>query len=141
MPATVHLRALREREIMKFRSRRGGILARSVLAALAASPAASFAATRTWIGGSGYWDVATNWSPKSLPAAGDDALLTSSDGLSRTITYHNAANPALNSLKIDATSGGSIGLAIGQDALTAANQYVGYSGTGWVNQTAGSNTA
>ena len=60
---------------MSFRSHRARLtpLALATLMALGAS--SLNAAPRTFIGGSSFWDVSTNWSGGILPGLGDDALL------------------------------------------------------------------
>jgi T5SS/PEP-CTERM-associated repeat protein len=98
------------------------------------------AATMIWIGGSGQWDVADNWSPSGQPQAGDDVNLMQSSATSRTVTYYNTTNPTavLNSLKIDATGAGTMTLDMPNNhALSVTSEYVGYSGKGAVTQSAG----
>ena len=102
------------------------------------------AATKTWIGGTGQWNTAGNWSPSGQPVAGDDALLTQSDATDRIVTYYNTTNPSdmLNSLKIDATGAGTITLDMPNNhGLKATTEYVGYGGTAAVTQSAGTNNA
>ncbi len=43
------------------------------------------AATVTWVGGSGDWDTATNWSTDSLPGTNDDVVIGA--GVSITVTH------------------------------------------------------
>ena len=107
-----------------------------------APPAAG--ATKTWIAGSGRWDIIGNWSPSGQPQAGDDVKLTQKDATSRTVTYFNTTNPAavLNSLKIDATGTGTMTLDIPNDhALNVTTEYVGYDGKAYVTQSDGTHNA
>ena len=45
------------------------------------------AADKTWVGASGNWSVAANWSPSGRPQSGDNVFLTSGDLIGRTVTY------------------------------------------------------
>lgn len=104
-----------------------------------------------WVGGSGQWDVADNWTPAGVPQDGDDVFLVNGDGLLRIVTYKTPYPSAvLNSLTISAI--GSTGLMILNQTnsnypLKSKNEYVGgfgtiwaFSGRGWHKQSTCSNT-
>jgi len=113
-------------------------------ALLCLAPAPAPAATKTWIGGTGQWNTAGNWSPSGQPAAGDTVNLTQSDATSRTVTYYNTTNPSavLKSLKIDATGTGTMTFNMSNNhALNVTTEYVGYDGKGFVTQSAGTDSA
>jgi hypothetical protein len=66
------------------------------------------AATVTWIGGSGDWDTATNWSTGQLPGPSDDVVIGA--GASITVT-HSSGTDTVNSIQNEQTfvlSGGSL---------------------------------
>ena len=114
-----------------------------VAALFCLSPAAT-ATTKSWIGGSGQWDVSGNWNPGGQPLAGDNVYLTQSDATDRIVTYYNTLNPAdlLKSLRIDATGAGTMTLDMPNNhALSVTTEYVGYSKKGAVTQSAGTNNA
>jgi hypothetical protein len=101
-------------------------------------------ATDNWIDGSDNWSVPGNWS-SGVPGAGTDASISDTDGISRTVNYDYSGAPvALNSLTVDLTGGTSEAtntLSIpGNNLTTAGTEYIGYNGSGTVNQTAGVNT-
>lgn len=105
----------------------------ALLMVLGLLPASAAAGTRTWIDGTGQWDVSGNWSPNGQPQAGDDVYLTQSDAIDRTVTYYNTTNPTavLNTLRIDATATGTVTLDMpNTHSLKAFTAYIGYSGKG-----------
>ncbi|MCX5674413.1 MAG: autotransporter-associated beta strand repeat-containing protein [Planctomycetota bacterium] len=105
----------------------------ALLMVLGLLPASATAATKTWIDGTGQWDVADNWSPTGQPQAGDDVYLTQTDALDRTVTYYNTSNPTdlLGSLTIDATGTGTMTLDMpNAHLLNVKYEYIGYSGKG-----------
>jgi hypothetical protein len=86
-----------------------------------------------WLAGDTYsitaggtaWNSASTWL-SGIPAAGNNVLLISSDGLSRTITYANPTpSLVLGTLTIDALNGGSMILSQSQNNLSAAAVYLG----------------
>jgi hypothetical protein len=100
---------------------------------------------RYWTGGSGNWSDQFDWNMTglfvfSVPQAGDDVSLTSSDSTSRTITYDYNYSAPLGSLTIDATGTGTMTLSQDGNALWAVNEYVGFNGTGNFTQSGGTNT-
>ena len=106
----------------------------------------AFSADKYWVCDSDSWDVSNCWSNTlggaggaGQPLNGDGVYLVQSDSLDRTISYVNAVSPSpvLSRLQIDATGTGSLTLSIAQDTLTSLNEYVGYTGTGVITQTAG----
>jgi T5SS/PEP-CTERM-associated repeat protein len=113
------------------------IAALALVAALLCISAPATAVSRTWIDGSGRWDVADNWSPAGQPQAGDDVLLLSV-GPHYTVGYYDPTNPTLNSLEIDAFNAGTMALDLsGGDTLTVTTEYVGRVGQAAVIQSAG----
>lgn len=63
-------------------------------------------AAKSWADGTGNWNVGANWSPASVPTAGEAVNIVFTDGVARTVTY-NVAAPALGLLAIDLTGPGS----------------------------------
>ena len=55
---------------------------------------ASFAATATWMGGNGNWDIAANWSTGSIPTANDDAVINA--GIATIPNGFNAVTASVN---------------------------------------------
>ncbi len=49
------------------------------------------AATDSWIGSTGNWAAAANWSP-GIPGAGDTVNINDDDNTSRTVTYNYTAD-------------------------------------------------
>ena len=82
------------------------------LAGAAAAP--SDAAVVNWIGGSSFWDIATNWgSNPLLPGAADDVVINVAGA--QTVTHRSGTN-TINSLSILgddmlAVTGGSLTVA------------------------------
>ncbi|MHB8258289.1 MAG: hypothetical protein ACYDE0_13800, partial [Acidiferrobacterales bacterium] len=108
-----------------------------VVSGLVLGAGAVQAATVNWVGSSGDWDTAADWSTSALPAAGDDVYITNSGAI---VTYINPSNnPLLNSLTIDATGTGAT-LDQGQDNLSADSEKIGNSGIGTFAQSGGTNT-
>jgi hypothetical protein len=68
---------------------------------------------------SGAWNVAGNWSPSGVPAAGNDVLLVQQDATNRTVTYANASGAAtqFKSLGVEGRSTGTMTLRQSQDTL------------------------
>ncbi|MCS7034959.1 MAG: hypothetical protein NZ561_13355, partial [Phycisphaerae bacterium] len=96
------------------------------------------AVNKTWIAGDGSWNVAANWNPSGAPADGDAVFLTSSDGLSRTVTYNNVAIFAsFPNTVVSASAGGTF--IVNQAAFThnGANLALGTTGRGIWNKTGG----
>jgi len=91
-------------------------------------PSAS-AVDNTWIGGSGQWDDAANWSAGEQPQHLDDVYLTQSDATDRTVTYYDTTNPQvmLGMLTIDATGAGTMTLDMSNaHTLNVPVEYGGY---------------
>ncbi|HEY3634142.1 MAG TPA: hypothetical protein VGK95_03720 [Caldimonas sp.] len=81
----------------------------------AAAPAD--AAVVNWLGGSSFWDLATNWgSNPLLPGAGDDVVINVA-GV-QTVTHRSGAD-TINSLSIQ---GGDM-LAVTGGSVTVANSF------------------
>jgi hypothetical protein len=104
-------------------------------------PLTSHADQKYWIGGTGWWDVGSNWSSAGQPQNDDDVYLTQSGPSDNTVYYGNTAYPdvMLNSLLIDATGAGMMTLIQDKDSLYARDEYIGYDGKGTFIQTGGSN--
>ena len=97
----------------------------------------------------GSWDTTTVcWSAASggsatsgAPVTGDDAYLTESDAVNRTVTYNDTyTSPGLNSLTIDATGTGTMTFQQSANSLAAFNETIGKAGTGTFTQSGGTNT-
>src|SRR4051794_28041141 len=103
-----------------FRAPRPGLLAAAVGAALASGAARP--ATVDWIGGSSFWDLATNWSSNpALPGAADDVVVDAAGA--RTVTYRSGTT-GIGSLAVRgddvlAVTGGALTVANAFDATTA----------------------
>ncbi len=111
-----------------------------VLASMILTPLASRGDDRYWVGGtSGWWDESTNWSPSGQPQAGDNAYLTQSDEIDRTVDYRSALDPLLGNLTIDATDSGTITFLQSLDSLSAYYENVGDTGNGSYIQSGGMN--
>ncbi|MBI3987382.1 MAG: G8 domain-containing protein, partial [Lentisphaerae bacterium] len=55
-------------------------------------------AAKSWLGGTNYWTVASNWSSGTIPVAGDDVIITN---LTRgALVYLSNSTPALASLTV-----------------------------------------
>ena len=110
----------------------------SIAAVLASGPVS---ADRNWIGGSGFWEGATQWGPSGLPGGGESAFLTFSDGTHRTVVV-GAADPLgsydLNSLVIDATGIGTVQLVPEGADLFTTETTVGLLGAATYRQRNGS---
>ncbi len=73
------------------------------------------AADITWIGGTGLWNNAGNWSPAQLPGAGDNVFINNSG--TYTVTLPDAVNATVGSLTLGGTSGTQT-LSLGRSILT-----------------------
>jgi hypothetical protein len=94
---------------------------RSIIAAAVASIGLSpaYAANVSWTDGTGFWDVAGNWSSSpALPGSGDDVSINVLVG-TQTITIRSPNNFTVNSLAI---LGDEI-LALTGGSLTVSNGY------------------
>ena len=114
-----------------------------VTLALVLMPLASYGEDKYWVGGtSGWWDDITNWSSPGQPQTGDNAYLTQSDAIDRTVEYRNSLDPAprLGGLTVDATGSGAIGFLQALYSLSAEYETIGSSGSGTFTQTGGTNT-
>src|SRR5262245_52555839 len=110
-------------------------LAASLLAASGSVLACSdaLAVGKSWVGGTGNWNVAANWFPGSVPFNGDTVFLTSSDTVSRTVTYVDTSGIFLNNFPvvvIDAFGGGSMFLNHSNGLLFTDSVVVGVTGQG-----------
>jgi filamentous hemagglutinin len=88
----------------------------------------------------GYWDVAVNWSPAHVPTAGEHATIRITGASDQYVFYRNALNPndTLGIVTIDGTGGGWVQFnTVFADTLKASNLYLGYSGKGKVQHSAG----
>ena len=115
-----------------------------MLMAAAAVPSISMAQTSQWVGGSSDWNTATNWSPVGVPGSGVTTNVTSTLGLSQTISYdYTGSAVTLAGLRVDLT-GGTAGAAetisMPANSLSAEIEYIGINGAAEFNQTGGTNT-
>jgi len=111
----------------------------AVLLALMAQPA--LAVTKQWVVSSGNWTTVNNWSSPGQPALNDDASLTNQNlGTSRAATL-NTVTPQLGTVTVDATPTGTFTLnqSSSSTALNANAEFIGLSGKGVYNQSAGKN--
>jgi len=113
------------------------------------SPLSAQAVDKFWVGGTSWWDFASNWSFTSggtggagRPANGEYVDLVQSDATNRTVFYWNTLYPTavLARLTIDATGTGTMTLVQGKDPLAADYEHIGKDGTGAFTQTGGTNT-
>jgi autotransporter-associated beta strand protein len=106
----------------------------AVVAVLLLAPTAARAATYSWGVSSGDWSVPGNWGG-TLPTSADTASIV--NGGTATVTL---AGEVCNTLWLGGTTGaGALQMTAGS-SLSAANQYVGYTGTGTFTQSGGTNT-
>jgi hypothetical protein len=101
--------------------------------------------TSQWTGAtSSSWSDASNWTPSGVPVAGNDVNVTSTLGVTQTITYdYTGSAQTLGTLTLDLTGGsGSASEIFSMSAnnLTAGIENVGFSGAALFNQSGGSNT-
>jgi hypothetical protein len=100
--------------------------------------------TSTWNTGSGSWSTAGNWTASGTPGAADSVYINETDGFSRAITYDYTGTPVtLNMLTVDLTNytgTASTVLNMAANNLTADGEYIGYNGSGTINQSGGTNT-
>jgi len=106
------------------------------------------AAGRIYTAGTSNWNNSTNWfllptGGPGVPFSGDDAYLTQSDGVDRTVTFDgNYVSPAsLSSLTIDASGTGTMVLSQAQNRFRADDEFVGDSARGTYRQSGGFNDA
>ena len=80
-----------------------------ILVCLALMSSAAYADENDWIGTSGNWSDAVNWSLTWLPGAGDNVYLTQSDGTDRVVTLNLNVWPdlALGGLTIECDTRGN----------------------------------
>jgi hypothetical protein len=95
--------------------------------------------------GGGSWSAAADWTQGGVPTAGEAVYLTFADGVSRTINYDYTGTPlTLYSVNLDLENGN--GSAATTLSMTANNmtvngdEIVGHIGTGFFNQSGGTNT-
>ena len=92
-------------------------------------------ASLTWQVSSGTWSTAGNWSPSSVPGPGDSATIV--NGGTATIAAGVAAN--CNTLVLGGTASGTVQLLSGGSLTNGFVEYVGYTGSGLLNQSGGNN--
>ena len=108
------------------------------------SPLAAGAEDKDWIGGSGQWNIESNWSSPGQPGDGDNIFLVSDPGT--TVTYQNEISPApaLNQLTIESNidGGAPATLLQEQDELKTFQEYIGFhqDRSGTFRQTGGAHT-
>jgi hypothetical protein len=109
------------------------------------------AATKTWVGGDGFWNVDANWSSDEapgvtgVPVAGDAAVITDvGDVQGNSVLYDNPLNPILQSLLIDNPSNKFPYPSLTQDGFTLTTKatLIGDTlGFSFYNQTRGTHTS
>ena len=97
-----------------------------------------------WIGGNSNWSNDSNWAPTGVPVAGNNVNITSTLGVTQTITYdYTGSAQTLGTLTLDLTGGsGSASEIFSMSAnnLTAGIENVGLAGAAVFNQSGGTNT-
>lgn len=73
------------------------------------------AANLVWIGGTGQWNAAANWSPAQVPSAADNAFITNSG--TYTVSIANSVDPTVASLTLGGSPGAQT-LSLGRSVLT-----------------------
>ena len=135
------------------RNGRKSSASRLILAAAALTPLAwrqASATTYQWIGGTSDWNNAANWTPSGGPPGdGDTANVTSSLGLTQTVTYDETGFVyQLTGLDLNLTGGNGINgemLSIAANTLSCAIENVGgfadspAKGVGTIDQSGGEN--
>ncbi len=94
------------------------------------------AADLVWIGGTGNWDAAANWSPAQLPTAADNVFITNT-GI-YTVSIPNAVDPTVASLTLGGASGVQT-LSLGRSILTLNGGSI-VNGNGQLTLTVGNST-
>lgn len=92
-------------------------------------PINSLAEDKYWVGGSGFWDDASNWNAYGTPQATDKIFITQSDDINRTIT--NTTNAYIGSFVMGATGTGTITLT-GGGVINAGYEFGGVHFTGGI---------
>ena len=95
---------------LNIRAGAGRALLGAALLAAGSAPSADL----VWIGGTGSWNAAGNWSPTQVPGAADNAFITNSGSYTVTI---DAVNPTVASLTLGGASGAQT-LSIARASLT-----------------------
>src|ERR1017187_9880609 len=67
-------------------------------------------ATVTWIGGSGDWNTATNWSTGSLPGTSDNVVIGAGPGITVTHSFGTHTVNSIQNEQAFVLSGGSLGV-------------------------------
>ncbi len=98
------------------------------------------AENKYWIGGSGNFDTASNWSSAGQPINGDAVIFRQSDSLNRTINYVNTPNLSIVGMEINSTGTGITTFQQAQDALTSGSVSIGQTGKGIFTQSGGTHT-
>jgi hypothetical protein len=101
----------------------------------------AYARINTWIGGTGNWSTATNWSTDAIPSTGDAAQVYGiNNNMPQTINY-DYAGPAvsLGDIGIDGGSNfATLSMAANTLTVTDAEEF-GEIGNGAMNQSGGAN--
>jgi hypothetical protein len=100
--------------------------------------------TSQWTGGnSGSWSNASNWTPSGVPVAGNNVNITSTFGVTQTITYdYTGSAQTLGTLTLDLTGGSGPAseiFSMSANNLAAGIENVGFSGSALFNQSGGTN--
>ncbi|HSZ54408.1 MAG TPA: hypothetical protein VK797_02020 [Tepidisphaeraceae bacterium] len=128
-----------------FRRHRSAALALAAGAAVTGLAAQNAqAGLKTWaVNAGGNWSTATNWSPATIPAAGDSVFITFTTASSLTVAY-DYTGPAitLNALTLDNTGGGTNFITMAANNLTVGSggEFIGNNSRGSFSQTGGTHT-
>lgn len=79
---------------------------------------------KSWVAGTGNWNVPANWSPASIPTAGEAVNIVFADGVARTVTL-DVNPPALGLVSIDLTGAGSTTNTLSLTTSVGSDLYVG----------------
>src|SRR5271165_872464 len=112
---------------MKGFCRLSGRFIQGVCVAIAFLPAlAGRSATITWVGGSGDWNTATNWSGSAVPNTNDDAIINPAGSVN--ITHSNGTN-TVHSVQCSQPFMMSAGLLAVTTSFTTTNTFSLFGGT------------
>ena len=95
------------------------------------------AQTVSWNTGSGFWNVAANWTPAVVPPAGTIARIVNNDAVNRTVTFNFNYTTPLTEVILSQNGAGTNTLTIGANQLLSGAMSIGDGGRGAVNHLAG----
>ena len=116
--------------------------AASLLAAAFQPSAFADSITYTGTATQGKWNVASNWTPATVPVNGDDVFLIQSGSRNITVDLNQTYNGAgLASLFINADGAGTMTLNTSRTLVVSGDETIGSFGKGAFNQNSGKHTA